>query len=225
MNNKKNQIPIDTKLKDFKIHNVLRNKIQIKIILTLFIFQELSLSELCKKIGKSKITTYRHLKSLINRGLIHISREEKVQGSIKAKFYKLKNNRFSKVHLDKIRKLLEIADLEKRRKNLENYINLILSSVMLIQEPLNLYNKFINFLKNNINMEVSNFILELEKIPPPIEIMFFSEKQFKKVLELLNSLYIKIKNISLEDTDQGEKEEKPYLFATILIEMKKLLQA
>ena len=52
-------------------------------------YPELSFSELARKLGKSKSTLFPHLKKLIDVGLVQIAKEEKVRGSIPAKYYSL----------------------------------------------------------------------------------------------------------------------------------------
>lgn len=74
---------------------ILQDPITFKVYLLLLTYNELSLVELTQKVGKSKPTVFRHVQKLIEADFVTESREEKVRGSILAKFYRPKMDNFA----------------------------------------------------------------------------------------------------------------------------------
>lgn len=74
---------------------ILQDPITFKIFLLLLTYNELSLVDLTQKVGKSKPTVFRHVQKLIEANYVTESREEKVRGSILAKYYRPKMDNFT----------------------------------------------------------------------------------------------------------------------------------
>ena len=73
--------------------NVLeQNEIRLLIWGLLNIYNELSFTEIAQKLGKSKSTIHPHLHKLIDVGLVKVSKQKKVRGSIPAKYYSMVPN-------------------------------------------------------------------------------------------------------------------------------------
>ena len=68
---------------------LLADDINFRITSLLIVYNELSLSELTRRVRGSKSTAHRHLAVLLENNLVEVSREEKVRSDRKAKFYQL----------------------------------------------------------------------------------------------------------------------------------------
>ncbi|MFX1251859.1 MAG: hypothetical protein ACFFCZ_09645 [Promethearchaeota archaeon] len=71
---------------------LLQNKMPIRVVLILLVYNELTLSQMSKHLVKTKASVHYHLQKLIKMKLVKIAREEKVRGSILAKYYCLDQN-------------------------------------------------------------------------------------------------------------------------------------
>ncbi|MFX0210901.1 MAG: ArsR/SmtB family transcription factor [Candidatus Hodarchaeota archaeon] len=89
----KNNIDIDDNKnnnpKDFVLDVILNSQVRHSVFFLLYIYRELSLTDLSHLLDKSKPALHRHLQKMIEAGIITESKEVKVRGSIKAKYYKL----------------------------------------------------------------------------------------------------------------------------------------
>jgi predicted transcriptional regulator len=74
-----------------------QNEIRLLIWGLLNIYPELSFTELAQKLGKSKSTLFPHIQELIDAGLMQISKEKKVRGSIPAKYYSIVPDALEKI--------------------------------------------------------------------------------------------------------------------------------
>ncbi|MFX1242175.1 MAG: ArsR family transcriptional regulator, partial [Promethearchaeota archaeon] len=81
----------NSRKKQFDPVKLFQNDTRFQMWGLLSMYPELSFSEICKKLEKSKSTVHHHLQKLIEIGLIEVKREEKVRGSIPAKIYALRN--------------------------------------------------------------------------------------------------------------------------------------
>ena len=72
-------------------YKVFQNDIRFQIWGLLSIFPELSFTEICRKLSRSKSTVHHHLQKLLEIGVVEVIREEKVRGSIPAKIYSLRS--------------------------------------------------------------------------------------------------------------------------------------
>ena len=84
------ELDLDTDyLLEIPLEEIFKSKVRLEIFFLLSIYGELNLTDLSKLLDKSKPALHRHIQNLLKVGLICESKEEKVRGSIKAKFYQL----------------------------------------------------------------------------------------------------------------------------------------
>ncbi|UCC19775.1 MAG: helix-turn-helix transcriptional regulator [Promethearchaeota archaeon] len=191
--------------------DVLKSSIRFRIYSLLHLYPELSLSEISKKMGKSKSTIHHHLKELIDYELIELSREEKVRGNILAKFYSLKPG-----HIEK----LSDTDSETHKATqatidfLKTYLNFALRTIELYK---NFFESF-ELQENGIDK-----LKELLKDEQGFSSMvFLSEEKFKKVHRLYQEFVKEVNKIEIEN---GKiKDEKPFFIFTLALPLKKVIE-
>jgi len=69
-----------------------KNDIRYRIWGLLTVYNELSFTQLARKLGKSKSTIHPHLQEMIKQGIVEISRKKHVRANIEAHYYSLTSN-------------------------------------------------------------------------------------------------------------------------------------
>ncbi|TFG02764.1 MAG: transcriptional regulator [Promethearchaeota archaeon] len=201
----------------------IKNKIQIRIIIELFINQELSLTQISKHIKKSKSTIVRNLRNLTDSGIIYVSKEVKVRGSIKSKYYRLRDDYILLGDNYDDNSLLTIQPPKKVEEFIK-YFRVIQSIIKIMKNPLDILNDFIENYEENENVEYETFYKNIKKIKPLMNLIFISEEKFKKVLDVINDFHEKIKEITSSEENQKEYLKKPFIFMSSLLKMNELYQ-
>jgi DNA-binding transcriptional ArsR family regulator len=197
--------------KEKSIVDVLKSDIRFRIFSLLHLYPELSLSDLSKKMCKSKSTMHHHLKELIDSGLIELSHQEKVRGNIYAKFYSLKS-----------------GYLEKLSETESSFQNATSTSIEFFKTYLNFAIRTLEHYKNFFEVfELrEDGIVKLKEIIAPSKgfssMAFFSEEQFKKV-GILYQEFIKGVN-KIEREENGVKTEKPFYIFTMGLPLKLVIE-
>lgn len=202
--------------------DIFRNELDLRILILLKIYNELSLTEISYHLGKSKAHISRCTRDLIRLGLLEsYTKDDEIQpGNIKRKYYRLSKN------FDSIMEKKEF-DLEKaiRENNWEPLLeNLVKYSfefkkIKMISEHLNNYIEVTeNQLLTSVAMEelpmieIINLLMgRLEHIL--INFHYLSEKQYKKAISLSSEFHTKLEKV-LENDDSSEK---PYLYIDMLL--------
>ncbi|MFX0117588.1 MAG: winged helix-turn-helix domain-containing protein, partial [Candidatus Hodarchaeota archaeon] len=78
-NEKKLQKDFNDLINDRIRLEILESKIRYRILLLLFAYGELSLTDLSNRLNKSKPALYHHLQKMIDLGLVEVSREKQVR--------------------------------------------------------------------------------------------------------------------------------------------------
>ena len=201
----------------------IKDRIQIRIIIELFINQELSLTQLSKRLKKSKSTIVRNLRNLTDSGITYVSKEVKVRGSIKSKYYKLRDDYIFLCKTYDENSLLTVQHPELEEEFI-NYYKVIQSIIKIMKNPLDILNNYIDNYENNENVEYKTFYKTIKKIKPTMNLFFFSEEQLKMVLDILNDFHEKIKEITSSEENQKEYNIKPYIFTSSLLKINELYQ-
>jgi len=208
-------------LNTLELIDLVINDLKIKILLNLLIYNELSLTQISNKLDKSKPTLHRHLKKLIKNRVVKVSKEKKVRGSIKAKYYKLADE-FQTIIKPYQRSLLsKIDDYSSEEININNLTSLLRFYILIILKPLKTLNQLLDSNDNDIFKRKYNINKLIEILEPSLEIMFFSEQQYEEVQELMNNFYSGLKDIL---KDQNNDTEKPYYLSLFTLKLKKLLE-
>lgn len=191
--------------------DVLKSKIRFRIFALMHLYPELSLTELSKKMSKSKSTIHHHLKELIEYDIIELSRQEKVRGNILAKFYSLKPGYLEKLsHTD--------SELDKVTPTTLEFFKTYLNFAL---RTLHLYENFFEIVGSKEGG--LEYLKELFKRAEGFSSMFFlSEEQFKKVNILYHDFIKEVQKIEAEEN--GIKSEKPFYVFTLGVPLKEVIE-
>lgn len=203
------------------LSEVLDNEFYMKILILLRIYKELSLSELAKRINKSKATLSRYTRYLIKLGLIesNIKEDEWHAGTIKKKYYKLsedldyssKKIDFSNFTLESMKSFEDIYEFYKRKSFTFKTINLLSRQLIKMIETsrLNLYGHFYGTKSRGIQ-----WVENIEELPFFFRLL--TEKQYQEVQSLIQEFQSKLDGILMEKTSSNEPLEKTYMLAILL---------
>lgn len=232
-NFKKALIELLRRIDELKLIEVMGKDINLKILLALNIFSELTLNKLAKLTSKSKATISRYTTSLKRLGLIksYSKEEEKHPGSIKKKYYAL--NYDTDIHIEEF-------DLEKSF-DMESVKDFKISNLDLQKKIyfLLIYDQFGKILNNFIDKFSGRYkfyrlLLSSLKANDPgrekfflpvrdetfskmislifgisVNLHFLNENQFTKLKSLKREFYLDLNKI-LED-DDGSKKNYVYI--------------
>ncbi|MFW9915523.1 MAG: ArsR/SmtB family transcription factor [Candidatus Thorarchaeota archaeon] len=198
---------------------VYKSEIRLNIIILLLINEELSLGEIADFLQKSKPTISRHMKVLIELGLIEMyNKEEPQRGNIKRNYYSLNRGKL---------KFIEIQDAPKfqapdMQDNLLAWYELNQSIFLLldrINEFINVFGQSLRFLIDHQTTPESLDQLLHTKMPK-VNLRLLTETQYRKFEEKLDNFLLEIKEIVSEEDDD---QERPYMFLDILLPIKELI--
>lgn len=217
MNSEKNEKDFDPRVSIGKIVEKSDIRMQIRGFLT--IYGELSFTRLCEKIGRSKSTVHPHLKILLQHKVVQEVREQKVRGSIPAKYYSLGPNAYE---------ILEFAGVDTSKGIDRKLADIIIKSGKN-------FNKYHNTL---LDMHIRYFN-KLEKIEDDEKIIdelkyyiegytgttfYLTEDQLKRWRKQYFDLSIKFYKEMIKENKENPNAEKPYYFFAKILPLKKLFE-
>ncbi|MFW9904202.1 MAG: winged helix-turn-helix domain-containing protein [Candidatus Thorarchaeota archaeon] len=223
---------------EFALNNLLEifdSKIRFRILQLLFVYGELSLTDLSTYMNKSKPALYHHLQKMINLKAIKVSKEEQVRGSIMAKHYCLDEQTALNFQLISEKEINKIIDPRKRLKALENIIGSYRYSISIFRKKLDMLDLYTDFLEEQLQSREDSdlFKLDFNHLISDFNIGFhaqyLTEKQYTKFLEYYQEFYSKIREIiinydSKDSRKNGKIVERPYFVTMVVMPMKKLLE-
>ncbi len=219
-NDSNNEINIKIRLEIFK------NKIRLRIFLILTVYGELSLTELSTHMNKSKPALYRHLQIMIELGVIKVSRQEKVRGSIMAKYYSLEERQTKQLSKEEI---LATDDPEKRIELVKDISEIYKSAASLFRNSLDLVDPYTAFLEEEVEgaEEKPEKELSLDHLLFDNRLIFhitqLTQEQYLKYLEYYQAFCLKVENMITVDLKSDKLEQRPYYVQTVIMPLKKLL--
>ena len=197
------------------ISEALENDLNLRILINLQMFKELSLVEISKRVLKSKATISRHTQNMIKLGLIksYVKDIEPQSGTIRRKYYTL--NKDLSYHLEKRDfNFINLKSNTKWKRFSEFYLKKLYSF------------KTINMLSNRLNNMLEDFNKHIFGGFPallkqygryienlPLNIQFLNDTQNKKIQSLLLEFNSKLGEILADD----DGSEKSYLFANMTL--------
>ncbi len=215
-----------------------QNETRFQIWGLLSMFKELSFSEICKKLEKSKSTVHHHLQKLIEIGLIEVKREEKVRGSIPAKIYALRNvdssdNAFVCGIGNKPCPSLITGEISGTIDDLLSYglDRTISEKIIEGEKVIETYSKNIHESRFRFFENLSYLEDATEPIQKIIEnkeffnsIIFLSESEYYKLRKLVEDLLTKLYDI-IENNNKTDVElHKPYVFLASAMNLENILE-
>ncbi len=237
MSPNKNKIQIQDNSDEIKSKiwlKIFNSKIKFRILQLLFVYGELSLTELRKHMNKSKPALYHHLRKMIDFGVVKVSKEEKVRGSIMAKYYKLDEQIALKIQLISDEELKKIENPKKRLKTLESMIDTYKSSISLFRKKMDILDLYTDFLEKEVQAREDSdlYHLDFQRLISDYNIEFYAQYltkiQYTKFLEYYQDFYLKIREIIInydyrEDQKNGKIAERPYFVLMVIMPLKELL--
>ena len=211
------------------------SKIRFRILQLLFVYGELSFTDLTKHMNKSKPALYHHLQKMINLKVIKVSKEEQVRGSILAKHYCLDEQIALQLQLISEKEINKIIDPKKRLKALENIVGSYRNSISLFRKKLDMLDLYTDFLEEQIQSREDSdlFNLNFNHLISDFNIGFYAqyltEKQYTKFLEYYQEFYSKVREMIIIDDSKGSQKngkivERPYFVTMVIMPLKKLLE-
>ncbi|MFQ5980890.1 MAG: ArsR family transcriptional regulator [Candidatus Heimdallarchaeota archaeon] len=196
-----------------------KSEIRLNIIILLLINEELSLSDIADFLQRSKPTITRHMKILIELGLVKVYNKEEIQrGNIKRNYYSLDRRKLNFIDIHAFAKIQASNTLE----NLLAWYELNQSIFLLLERVTD----FINIFGQNLR-----FLIDHQTVPesldqllamkmPKVNIRLLTESQYRKFEELLEKFLLDISELV---SDEEDDLERPYMFLDILLPIKELL--
>ncbi len=184
---------------------LLANDINFRITSLLIVYNELSLSELTRRVRGSKSTAHRHLSVLIDNGLVEVSQEIQVRSDRKAKYYQLTERAYESLGL------LDTSTAEERLQATINYYLY--------------YNNFIDeFLDFLCEGEPEEQIQRYKNISNEYNFdywsTFLTESELKKLKDEIDQVFERF----IERQRIGTQEKlRPYFFMINFIPFKEML--
>ena len=217
-----------TEYSDFieDISEIYGNKTRFQIVMSLQVYHELSLTQIAEKIGKTKSTTHRHVRILLKVGIVEESREEKVRGSIKTKYYKLVQKERQLPGL-KIRSIMAIEDIEERLKALNILLKVLEIQTQQFDNSVGMVGNYINYISSELKrgdladfQRISEFFEENQIAFKP---NYLTKNQFKRYMDLYDEFHEKVEQL-IKESEGKEEQEKHYFILTLMLPLKKLLE-
>jgi len=217
------------RINELKLLEVFGKDINLKILVALNMYSELTLNKLASLTNKSKATLSRYTRSLINSGVIksYSKEKEKQPGSIKKKYYT------TDFDLDTNLKDIDFSNMENKSGkeifSLRAELNRKLYTIMIYEQFSQILNSLIDKFpggrrtttpiilsslmgtkrKKNVNKIIDLFI----KLS--INLRFLNENQYNKLESLKREFYLKFNKILEED--DGSKKNYVYIDAVLPI--------
>ena len=193
-----------------KNSNFFKNEIRFRIWGLLSMYSELSFTELCKRLIKSKSTVHPHLQKLIEHGIVEVVREVKVRGNIPAKIFSLKKRELTYSTFTGIKEMEIFGDIFSAI-SFETHIRNFIDMKLRFYERLERSEDGTDVLKQmKDNEEIFN------------SAFFLTESQYRKTKELFNELLEKLNIIINND---GTKENvKPFHFMVSATNLNRILE-
>ena len=192
-----------------KMLESMNNSTRLRLILILLIYNELSLTNLSKKLGVSKSTVSRHLKALISTNLIKV-RKQQVRASRKKQYYSIIPNLLQIIRLSssELRSIPPEKALAARILDLKN-------DRLTLRTIKNIMNEFLLYYENleeQIEQDPPTNHQEIEQTFSTENICRFYLWMFnKKQFEVFRAKYLEFLQDVLKEMEQYQnyKEEKP----------------
>lgn len=213
-------------LLEIPLEEIFKSKVRHEIFFLLSIYGELNLTDLSKLLDKSKPALHRHIQNLLKVGLICESKEEKVRGSIKAKFYQLIPSVRQLFQPFDASALLNVDDPEQRINMFKKLIFRERAKYFISKASLDLLAKYIDQFEKQLSS--SNLDVDKEFILTccsPFNMFVFSDDSLKLLQDLFNEFDRKKKIIEKEyEAKHGEPSMKQNLMVFTMTPIQRLLE-
>ncbi|TFG01858.1 MAG: transcriptional regulator [Promethearchaeota archaeon] len=207
---------------DEDILGLLKDNIKFQIVLRLLINTELSMTELSNLIKRAKATVHRHLKTLINFGVVKVSKQEKVRGSIKAKYYKIADSFYSHFEPEIGTFPLDLMNFNKDQIDLQQKVILLQIYLEFFKKTIKRVDDYLPDIGKIYESNTELYAQELKNSLDSLNVIFLTKKQRDNITTKLDELYSSIIKIKSENQDRDISHKKPYFLGTALLKLDNL---
>ncbi len=197
--------------------DLIKNPTNYEILMLLFMYHEISLKKLTNKISKSKSTIHRHLKKLIENGLVIESKEKKVRSHIKAKYYSINRETWSKFTSISPEQF-ELFDEKQKIQMYHLIIDVLIPTIIFSIKSFTKLQETLENLKISNDKDIQSF---MEPQDLHLNMNFLSKPQYEQYIKLLNDFSQKFIQIIIEEETKSPNAEKPFLLINTIIPFKK----
>ena len=209
------------------LEEIYTNEMRFHIIMLLQVYNELSLTELAEKVGRTKPTVHHHLQKMLELGVVIESREETVRGSIPAKFYSLSKQErnlpgvmFSWV--------IGTDDSKVRFHRLNIFLGALKSISHRFLTSFGLSEYYIKFIEQEADRGEQNIdytMLEQfhKENPSYWQYHLLSDEQFEEYEEIYDDFNNKIKTLKEKQSSSGDTNDKSHLILVTTLPIRKIL--
>ncbi len=190
-----------------------------EVLLLLIIYEELSLRQIAELTGKSKPTAFRNVQKLLEAGLIYESKEEKVRGSLNAKFYKANRSQMLRLPNFSLEMIKSLSDEQKLE-----FFSIIKFA---LQSTIDMSFRMMDYVMQYLNAKKQDEIVKYIEEPDfTFTMNFFTEDQHAKYLELYNKAMIEFMQyvMNTEKDESYRNLPHPYLIFKGIIPMHKIFE-
>jgi len=198
----------------------LQNPVSLEIFTLLLIYRELSMTQITIYIQKSKPTVFRHLKKMLELGLVRESREQqKKRGDLPIKFFT--------ADLSALQRIPNVTpaqtqqfDPQNKLKFFEAMRDLTITTSQFSRSMLQRFEDFFIHLDSKPGGPFQTFMESMEtmdlndpkKLPPmSLNLNLLSANQYQKYLVAYKEFMIKIMGELIEEEKANPNAIKPYL--------------
>ena len=204
-----------------EVLKLMDNITRLRIILSILIFNKISLTNLSELLGRAKSTITHHIKKLENLGVIKSTRKE-ARGSIDAKVYELIPGFLQKISDRKQSFKGELIDdfTEVVSNDLLFFkvIKLLFEQVILYYEAIS--NKKIKSKPKSFKDFQNSYF----KLPLNYDFWFLSEKAYKEYKDLYKNFKIELKKIISNENLENNDSIRPFFVLNTFIPLLQLIE-
>lgn len=211
------------------VNDIVKHPLDLQIFLILFLYEELNVTEISKKLNRSKATVSRHLKQMQEDGIL-VSQEKKAKGKINPLYYKLPKDTLYKIKRSSSQPInfKELLQPEKRLNFYRQSLGMIKSIVTLMINGMDLVNPIIQAMESKLtDIDTADetfgyFASYFKEGKLKLDPIVISEEQLGDALEFYKEYLDKLRK--LRDKSEKNNEQKSLLIVNNILPLKDLLE-
>jgi DNA-binding transcriptional ArsR family regulator len=206
--------------KKFEMLKTLNSKPRLRILLFLFIYRKLSLTELSERLGKTKNTVIYHIKRMVHYGIIH-EEDEKIPNSIKPiKVYRLNSDLYKQI-------FTPFGDLRDLSNNeiMEYSKNVFQWNILLFETIREFLRELGDFYTQNEPSlhDIESTLAFHKNHQTPRDLIPLSEQGYLEYVKNYKELIERTVNFLEKEAEDNEELIRPFLAFNIILPIKTLV--
>lgn len=211
------------------VNKIVQHPLRMEIFLLLFLYDELNVTEISRKLNRSKATVSRHLRAMQDDRILK-SQERKAKGKINPLYYRLPKDTLYKIKKSSSQEIdfKELLDPDKRMKFYRKALGMIKSIVTLMISGMDLINPIIESMEEQL-MDIDTadetfgyFASYLKQEKLKLDPIVISEEKLDEAVSLYKEYQLKLR--SLRDRSEDDNEQKSILIINSIMPLKDLLE-